>query len=188
MPEGDRERWNARYRGGDPPSFRVHPVVARALAHGFPAGVTADLACGASGSALRLAGTGRRVLAVDIAGAGLVLLDGEARRRGLRSLLNPVQADLAGWPAREQTLALVVCTGFWDRGVFAAAVRATAPGGLIAWEAFTAAILADRPSFPERWCLRDGEPAALLPPGFTVLEQQEVPGRRRRLIARNLAA
>ena len=60
--------------------------------------------------------------------------------------------------------------------------------GLIAWEAFTAAILADRPSFPERWCLRDGEPAALLPPGFTVLEQQEVPGRRRRLIARNLAA
>jgi len=32
--------------------------------------------------------------------------------------------------------------------------------GLIAWEAFTAAILAGRPSFPERWCLRDGEPAA----------------------------
>jgi SAM-dependent methyltransferase len=186
MPEGDRERWNARYRSGDPPSFRVHPVVAKALAHGFPAGVTADLACGASGSALRLAETGRRVLAVDIAEAGLVLLDGEARRRGLRSLLNPVQADLAGWPAQEQTLALVVCTGFWDRDVFAAAVRAAAPGGLVAWEAFTTGILTDRPSFPERWCLREGEPAALLPPGFTVLEQEEVPGHRRQLIARNL--
>jgi hypothetical protein len=80
----------------------------------------------------------------------------------------------------------VVCTGFWDRDVFAAAVRATAPGGLIAWEAFTTGILTDRPSFPERWCLRDGEPAVLLPPGFTVLEQEEVPGHRRQLIARNL--
>ncbi len=186
MPEGDWERWNARYRGGDPPSFRVHPVVARALARGFPAGVTADLACGTSGSALRLAETGRRVLAVDIAEAGLVLLDGEARRRGLRSLLIPVQGDLACWSAREQSLALVVCTGFWDREVFAAAVRATAPGGLIAWEAFTTGILTDRPSFPQPWCLRDGEPAALLPPGFTMLEQQEVPGHRRQLIARNL--
>jgi hypothetical protein len=186
MPEGDRERWNARYRGGSPPSFPVRPVVVKALAHGFPAGATADLACGASGSALRLAEAGRRVLAVDIAEAGLVLLDAEARRRGLRSLLNPVQADLAGWAAREQSLALTACTGFWDRDLFTATVRATAPGGLIAWEAFTTGTLADRPSFPERWCLRDGEPAALLPPGFTVLEQEEIPGHRRQLIARNL--
>lgn len=35
------------------------------------------------------------------------------------------------------------------------------------------------------WCLRDGEPAALLPPDFTVVEQTEAPGHRRQLIARN---
>jgi SAM-dependent methyltransferase len=189
----DRERWNRRYRERDHSSFRVHPLVERVLEYGLPAGPVADLACGASGSALRLAEAGRRVLAVDIADSALALLDGEARRRGLRALVRPVQADLADWwPAEQPTeqprrrqFALVLCTGFWERDVFGAAVRMVTPGGLIAWEAYTTGILADRPSFPERWCLRDGEPATLLPPGFTLLEQQELPGRRRQLIARN---
>jgi hypothetical protein len=36
----------------------------------------------------------------------------------------------------------------------------------------------------ERWCLGDGEPASLLPPGFTVLEQQDLPGHRRQVVVR----
>ena len=62
----DRLRWNARYAGGSVPSFALHPLVVRALATDLPDGPVADLACGASGSALLAAARGRQVTAVDI--------------------------------------------------------------------------------------------------------------------------
>jgi SAM-dependent methyltransferase len=134
---GDRERWNRRYRETGHASFSVHPLAERAIECGVPAGAVADLACGASGSALWLAAAGRRVLAVDIAEAGLALLDEQARRRGVRALTGIVQADLTAWRAPGPVFALVLCTGYWDPAVFAAAASAVAPGGLLAWEAFT---------------------------------------------------
>ena len=60
-----------------------------------------------------------------------------------------------------------------------------ADGGLLAWEALTADARRTRPGLPPEWCLAPGEPASLLPPGFTVLDQSDVPGRdRRRMLAR----
>jgi hypothetical protein len=58
-PDGhpDRIRWNARYASGFVPSFRPHPLAVRALAMDLPDGAVADLACGASGSALLAAAT-----------------------------------------------------------------------------------------------------------------------------------
>jgi hypothetical protein len=45
-----------------------------------------------------------------------------------------------------------------------------------------------RPALSAAWCLGPGEPAALLPPDFTVLDQHELPdpdrGAKRRLLAR----
>ncbi len=82
----------------------------------------------------------------------------------------------------------MLATGFWDRAVFATAVGAVRAGGLLGWEAFTIAARRDRPGLPAAWCLRPGEPAALLPPGFKVLGQQDVPGDRRRLLARRPGA
>src|SRR6266536_1092180 len=72
-----------------------------------------------------------------------------------------------------------------DAATFAAAAAAVADGGLLAWEAFTDDARRTRPGLPPEWCLQPGEPASLLPPGYSVLDQAEVPGRdRRRMLAR----
>jgi SAM-dependent methyltransferase len=209
----DRLRWNARYAAGFTASFAAHPLAVRALAAGLPDGPVLELACGASGSALLAAAAGRRVTAVDVSDVALCLLGEQARRRGLGELITVVQADLTAWrpprtggaahPQRsagagegaddggiagdQGGYALVLCTGYWDRAVFAAAAGAVAPGGLLAWEAFTAAARRERPGLCAQWCLGPGEPAALLPPGFTVLSQQDVAdrgGTRRFMLAR----
>jgi hypothetical protein len=65
---------------------------------------------------------------------------------------------------------------------------AVAPGGVLAWEAFTLEARRARPRLPAEWCLDEGEPASLLPSAFTVLDQEEVPdashGAKRRMLAR----
>jgi SAM-dependent methyltransferase len=189
-PDGhpDRVRWNARYAHGFVPSFTPHRLAVRALAMDLPDGPVADLACGASGSALLAAARGRQVTAVDISELALGLLGDEARRRGLERLVTLVHADLAAWPLRPRSQALVLCTGFWERAVFGPAADAVAPRGLLGWEAFTDEARRERPDLSPGWCLAPGEPASLLPAGFTVLDQHDLADRhglkRRQLLAR----
>ena len=187
VPDGhpDRIRWNARYAAGFEPSFTPHPLAVRALSMDLPDGPVADLACGPSGSALLAATRGRRVTAVDVSEVALGLLGDEARRRGLGRLVTLVHADLSAWSPEPRSYALVLCTGFWDTAVFAAAIHAVADGGLLAWEAFTAEARRSRPALPPQWCLAPGEPASLLPPDFTVIDQSDESGReRRQMLAR----
>jgi SAM-dependent methyltransferase len=183
----DRVRWNAKYGGVPRIGFPVHHLAARALAVPPPDGPVLDLACGPSGGTLRAAEAGRRATAVDVSDVALDLLATEAARRGVRDLITLVHADLAVWTPPPDEFAVVLCTGFWDRPVFGPAVAAVAPGGLLAWEAFTLAARRVRPNLPERWCLGEDEPASLLPAGFTVLEQKDVPdakhGTKRALLA-----
>jgi len=178
----DRERWNARYQSRDPVSFEPHPVAVRALSLDLPDGPVADLACGPGGGALLAAKAGRRVTAVDISDVALGLLAGEAARRGLGDLITVVQADLAIWRSEPGGYALVLCTGFWDRAVFAAAAGAVRPGGALGWEAFTADARRDRPSLCPGWCLEPGEPASLLPAGFEILDERDLPGSAKRVL------
>ena len=190
LPEGhpDRLRWNARYAGGFVPSFVPHPLADRALAMDLPDGPVADLACGPSGSVLLAAARGRLVTAVDVSELALGMLGDEARRRGLEHLVTLIHADLAAWPLQPRSQALVLCTGWWDRAVFVGAAEAVTAGGLIGWEAFTAGAAQARPDLSPAWCLAPGEPASLLPAGFTVLDQHDVPDRqvpaRRQFLAR----
>ncbi|MGH3254258.1 MAG: methyltransferase domain-containing protein [Streptosporangiaceae bacterium] len=183
----DRLRWNARYAEGRAPSFTPHPLAVRALALALPDGPVADLACGPSGAALLAAAAGRPVTAVDVSDAALTTLGDEAGRRGLGPLITLVHADLAAWRARPRSYALVLCTGFWDQAVFTAATEAVAGGGLLAWEALTSEARRARPTVSPAWCLAPGEPASLLPADFTVLDQRDVPGNRRQLLARREA-
>jgi SAM-dependent methyltransferase len=181
----DRIRWNARYATGFVPSFRPHPLAARALAAGLPGGPVADLACGPSGAALLAAEQGRRVTAVDISEAALGLLGAEAGRRGLSHLITLVHADLSAWGPEPRSHALVLAIGFWDAAVFRAAAAAVADGGLLAWEALTADARQKHPDLPPEFCVGPGEPASLLPGGFTLIDQADTPHRaRRRLLAR----
>jgi len=184
----DRARWNARYEAGPAPSFSPHPLAVRALSAGLPDGPVADLACGPSGSALLAAAHGRRVTAVDVSEVALRMLGDEAARRGLAGLVTLVHADLSAWEPEPCSYALVLCTGFWDPAVFTSAAGAVADGGLLAWEALTAEARRVRPRLPAEWCLAPGEPASLLPPGFTLIDQSDPPGReRRQLLARRQA-
>jgi SAM-dependent methyltransferase len=186
VPRGhpDRLRWNARYADGRPPSFAPHPLAVLALAMELPDGPVADLACGPSGAALLAAAQGRPVTAVDVSDVALGMLGEQAGRRGLGPLITLVHADLSAWRAPPGSYALVLCTGFWDRAVFAAAAEAVADGGLLVWEAFTSEARRARPNLPPDWCLAPGEPACLLPAGWSVIDQHDVPGERRQLLAR----
>jgi SAM-dependent methyltransferase len=169
-----------------------HPLAVAALSVPPPAGPVADLACGPSGAALLAAAAGRSVTAVDISDVALGLLGEESRLRGLRGQITLVQADLRDWHPAGGSYALVLCTGYWDRPVFATAVTAVAPGGLLAWEAFTAGARRDRPGLCPDWCLADGEPVSLLGPGFEVLDVRDLPdgerGPKRAMLARCRAA
>jgi SAM-dependent methyltransferase len=178
----DRERWNARYERRDPAWFGPHPLAVRALSLELPDGPVADLACGPGGGALLAAGAGRRVTAVDISDVALGLLTGEAGRRGLGDLITGVQADLGEWRPEPDGYALVLCTGFWDRAVFAVAAGAVRPGGALGWEAFTADARRARPGLPAAWCLEPGEPASLLPAGFEVLDERDLPQSAKRTL------
>jgi len=184
----DRIRWNAKWAAGPAPSFTPHPLAVRALAPGLPDGPVADLASGPSGAALLAAEQGRPVTAVDVSEIALGLLGEEARRRGLSQLITLVHADLAAWSPEPGRYALVLGTGFWLSAVFAAAAAAVADGGLLAWAALTAEARRAHPELPPQWCLAPGEPASLLPAGFTLIDQSDVPGRaRRQMLARRRA-
>ncbi len=176
VPSGhpDRLRWNARYAEGWVPSFTAHPLAERALSLDLPSGPMADLACGPSGSALLAAAQGRLVTAIDISEVALWLLGDEARHRGLGDRISLVHADLSVWSPDPASHALVLCTGFWAADVFAAAAAAVAPGGVLAWQAYTGGARETHPSLRPEWCLAPGEPASLLPGGFTLLDQKEV--------------
>jgi len=184
----DRLRWNARYERGFEASFEPHPLAVRALSLRLPDGPVADLACGPSGSALLAAAAGRQVTAVDIAEVALDLLAREARRRGLSDLITVVHADLDTWRPPPRRYALVLATGYWDAAVFAAAADGVAAGGLLGWQALTAEARRVKPELCSRWCLDPGEPASLLPAGFAVLSQDDLPDIRhsptRRMLAR----
>jgi Methyltransferase domain len=179
----DRLKWNAKYTGDSVPSFAPHPLALRALSMELPDGPLAELACGPSGAALLAAASGRRVTAVDVSEVALGLLADQARQRGLGHLITLMHADLSHWHPAERSYAFVLCTGFWDVATFNAATAAVADGGLVAWEAFTVEARQSRPSLPAQWCLAPGEPALLLPPDFTLLEQHDR-GLKRQLLAR----
>lgn len=179
-------RWNAKYEAAGEPRFAPHPLVDWALVADVPTGPVLDLACGPSGSALRLAAEGRAVTAIDVSEVALRLLQDEARRRGVDGLVTTVQADLSSWrPSPTEKYAIVLCTGFWYEQVFLRAIEAVRPSGLVLWEAFTAEARRRRPSLPAEWCLAEDEPAALLPDNFSVLLQQDLPDQgKRRFVAR----
>jgi len=185
----DRQRWNSKYAVGEP-TFEPHPLVRSAEAATFPEGPVLELAAGPSGSALALAAAGRHVTVVDVSDSGLNLLENEARRRGVLPQLQLVHADLLSYAPPERHFALVLCTLYWDRSVFAGACAAVAPHGLLGWEALSMEQPRVGTDLPSPWCLERDEPACLLPEDFEVIEQTAVASEKHatnRMLARRHA-
>ena len=178
----DRARWNDTYTVRGRPNFAPHPLAVTVLGD-LPAGPVLELACGPSGSALLAAARGHHVTAVDVSDVALGQLGAEAERRGLAESVTLIRADLDTWRPAAAGYALVLCTSFWDPDVFAAAASAVRHGGMLAWETFTIEALTAHPGLRPQWCLRPGEPASLLPAGFTVREQRDADNGKRRLIS-----
>jgi hypothetical protein len=57
-----------------------------------------------------------------------------------------------------------------------------AAGGVLGWEAFTAEARRARPGLCDDWCLEPGEPASLLPAGFEILDERDVPESAKRTL------
>jgi hypothetical protein len=183
----DRQKWNTRYATLSTPAFQPHSLLERATAAGLPSAPALELAAGPSGNALMLAEAGQQVTVVDVSDVALNLLEAEARRRGVLSRLELVQADLMTYVPRASHFGLVLCTMYWERSVFPRACAAVMPCGLLAWEAFSIEQQRYRPRLPSDWCLGRDEPASLLPDEFEVIEQtaRVFPGSAtNRLVAR----
>ncbi|MEU3270608.1 methyltransferase domain-containing protein [Saccharomonospora sp. NPDC006951] len=179
----DRLRWNERYRAHDG-GFEPHPLLTAVADQGLPEGPVLELACGRSGSALALAGTGREVVAVDVSDVAIAELRERAREEGLADLVHCVLADASVFRPRG-VFALVLATRYWDPAAFAMAAGAAKPRGLLGWEAL--AVPGEQEGALPPWHIRHGDLAARLPEGWTVLAEDLIQrGNRRfsRVLAR----
>ncbi len=141
MGEGDRERWDRKWRAGEHPySKEPHDLL---LAHrDLLAGPCAtghdhalELACGAGGDAVFLAGLGWRVTAVDVSPAALEMAQAVAKPKGVT--LRTVCADLLSYEIAPASYDLITCLSYLDRLLFPRIVGGLRPGGLVIYETYT---------------------------------------------------
>ncbi len=136
MSQSEKAHWEARYAERDQIwSGRVNPWLAE-VAGALAPGRALDLGCGEGADALWLAERGWRTLGVDISDTALARASAEADRRGVtdRVCFRPMNLsddfpDGAFDLVSAQFLQSLVRL---DReGIFTAAARAVAPGGLL---------------------------------------------------------
>lgn len=155
MGEGDRERWDARYREpselGRPPSpFLV------GLEHLLPCrGCAIDVAGGTGRNALWLARRGLAVTLADVSGVALEIAGERARAAGLTLRTIPVDLETGPFPAGPWDL--IVCVDFLCRPLFATFASSLAPGGRLAVAHPTRSNLQRHEKPGLRFLLEDGE-------------------------------
>ncbi len=148
----DRERWDARYAGGD----RRHdsgpaPLLVEWLPR-WSAGRALDVAAGLGRHALMLARSGWTTDAVDISAEGLRILRRRAREAGVT--VNTVLADLDAFACRPRSYDLIVDAFYLSRPLIPKFWRWLRPGGVVVFETHLAAPGADGGS---RYALTCGE-------------------------------
>lgn len=159
MAEGDRERWNERYREDaarpEPSPFLValDPMLPRC-------GRALDVAGGSGRHALWLARRGLEVTLADVSDVALAHAARAARAEGLALATVPVDLEAAPLPTGPWDV--IVCTYFLHRPLFGAFPTALAPGGLLVFAHATRSNLARHPRPGPAHLLEDGELPALV--------------------------
>lgn len=144
-----RERWNDRYGGGELDPFPDAPaewlVEHRALVRELQAGRddsrALDVACGDGRNARWLAELGFAVDAVDVSDVVVGALRCAAAERGLR--VDPRVLDLEHDALPAGPYDIVVCMNYLQRDLFSALEGALGPGGLLLYETFAQAHVAE---------------------------------------------
>jgi SAM-dependent methyltransferase len=176
MSPGDRERWDAKYRGEhgarerEPEDFVLGAL--ERLSNVAP-GRALDLFCGTGRHALELARRGWTTSAWDVSAVGLEILAQRAHAAGLEIETRAVDL-LADGPGEVEPFDLVVAVNFLDRPFLAELHRLVAVGGHVVFTTFTV----DRPGSkpPLEFCLERGELKRELP-GLARLLYEEADGR-----------
>lgn len=167
--ERDRERWNERYRAGDPPP-PPSPFLLGLDALLPHRGRALDVAGGAGRHALWLARRGLAVTLADVSDVALAQAASTARAEGLP--LETVRVDLERDPLPAGPFELVLCTYFLHRPLFAALPEALAPGGLLVFAHATRTNLTRHPRPGPDHVLEDGELPGLVR-GLEVIRAEE---------------
>ncbi|WP_242344290.1 class I SAM-dependent methyltransferase [Anaeromyxobacter terrae] len=169
MAEGDRERWDARYRDEDavpdPSPFldaldALLPRRGRAL----------DVAGGSGRNALWLARRGLDVTLADVSEVALERAAREARARGLA--IETLRIDLEASPLPAGPWDLVLCTYFLHRPLLAAVAAELATGGLLVVAHATRTNLERHPRPGPAHLLDDGELPTLVR-GLEIVRYEE---------------
>jgi 2-polyprenyl-3-methyl-5-hydroxy-6-metoxy-1,4-benzoquinol methylase len=145
-----RERWNDRYGGGGFEPFPDAPaewlaehraLLCELRATGSDPARALDVACGDGRNARWLAELGFAVDAVDVSDVAVGALRSAAAERGLR--VDARVLDLERDPLPAGPYDVVACMNYLQRELFAALEGALAPGGLLLYETFARAHVAE---------------------------------------------
>lgn len=168
MSEADRQKWDAKYSGGEAPSEPSRLVLQ--LQDQLPrSGRALDLAGGGGRHALWLARRGLHVTLADISTAGVEI----ARRRAAEAAL-PLQTVVVDLD-RDRPAGpwdLIVSCHFLSRPLFQWFPHALAPGGLLLVVQPTKSNLQRHDKPPQPFLLDDGELPSLAA-GLEVLHYEE---------------
>ncbi len=174
MSEGDRVRWDERYRLADP-DWTPGPLVVQFVPPAGRGALALDVACGVGRHSLYLASLGYVVTAVDISPVALERLALEAERRGLADRVHPLHADLDLWRPAPDAYDLVLQIAFFDRALLPSVAASMRPGGRLVLEVFNQRRRLTHPGFTPDFTAAPGELATLCP-GWAVLHHDEHAG------------
>lgn len=168
--QGDRERWNARWRERANVALLPSPWLT-SLDEMLPrVGRALDVAGGAGRHALWLARRGLDVTLVDVSDEGLALAAVTASAERLAVRL--VELDLESEPLPTGPWDVIVCVHYLQRSLFPAFAASLTPGGLLVFSQATEKNLERNPQPPRAYLLVDGE-APQLVAGLDIIAYEE---------------
>lgn len=135
MSEQDREKWEARYRNIEAPTFEPAYVL-KEYAYLLPTrGEVLDLAAGVGANALFLAKRGLRCTAWDISARAMEHLAAQTAAEDV-SVTFEVR-DVVAAPPPAQRFDVIVVSRFLERALCPAISAALRPGGMLFYQTFT---------------------------------------------------